>query len=97
MSYYLTPEADTELTEAVAFYAERVSLTVARNFLRKFEETAAPLAEFPGLGTPTTQGRQLFPIGRYPYSMLYRAEPGGVRISAIAHHSRRPRYWEQRP
>lgn len=56
MSYYLTPEADTELTEAVAFYAERVSLTVARNFLRKFEETAAPLAEFPGLGTPTTQG-----------------------------------------
>ena len=38
MSYYLTPEADTELTEAVAFYAERVSLTVARNFLRKFEE-----------------------------------------------------------
>ena len=96
MSYFLTPEAEAELAEAVAFYAEHVSVSVARNFLAKFEEKASLLIEFPGLGTPTTKGRHLFPIGRYPYSMLYRAEPGTIRISAIAHHSRRPRYWEQR-
>ncbi len=96
MSYFLTPEAEAELAEAVSFYAEHVSLKVARNFLAKFEEKAQFLTEFPGLGTPTTKGRYLFPIGRYPYSMLYRAEPGTIRISAIAHHSRRPHYWEHR-
>lgn len=96
MSCFLTPEAEVELAEAVAFYVEHVSVNVARNFLAKFEEKTQLLAEFPGLGTPTTKGRYLFPIGRYPYSVLYRAEPGAIRISAIAHHSRRPGYWEHR-
>ena len=97
MSYVLSPEAEAELAEAASFYAEHVSLSVARNFLARFEEKARLLVEFPGLGTPTTKGRYLVPIGRYRYSMLYRAELGVIRISAIAHHSRRPRYRERRP
>jgi plasmid stabilization system protein ParE len=96
VSYFLTPEAEAELAEAVGFYAEHVSVKVALDFLTRFEAKARLLTEFPGLGTPTAKGRRLLPIGRYPYSLLYRAEPGGIRISAIAHHSRRPRYWERR-
>lgn len=96
MIYLLTPEAEGELTQAVAFYATNVSLKVARNFLAQFETKARLLAEFPGIGTPTTKGRRLFPIGRYPYSLLYRVDDGTVRISAIAAHARRPQYWQQR-
>lgn len=80
MSYFLSPEAEAELSEAVGFYTEHVSANVARNFLAISDEKA----------------RLLFPIGRYPYSMLYRAESGAIRISAIAHHSRLPSYWERR-
>lgn len=97
MNYFLTPEAEDELAEAVAFYAANIGLNMARSFLAKFEEKAQLLTEFPGIGTPTTKGRLLFPIGRYRYSMLYRVQDGAVRISAIAHHSRRPRYWQRRP
>lgn len=96
VSYFLSPEAEAELSEAVGFYAEHVSANVARNFLAIFDEKARLLSEFPGLGTPTSKGRLLFPIGRYPYSLLYRAESGVIRISAIAHHSRLPSYWECR-
>jgi toxin ParE1/3/4 len=96
VNYVLTPEAEAELAEAVTFYAAHVSSNVARNFLIKFEEKAQLLTEFPGIGTPTTKGRRLFPIGRYPYSMLYRIQDGALRISAIAHHSRRPGYWHTR-
>jgi toxin ParE1/3/4 len=96
VNYVLTPEAEAELAEAVTFYAMHVGLNVARNFLIRFEEKAQLLTEFPGIGTPTTKGRRLFPIGRYPYSMLYRVHDGVVRISAIAHHSRRPGYWHGR-
>ena len=96
MNYFLTPEAEAELAEAVAFYATNVSLNVARNFLAKVEEKARLTAEFPGIGTPTTKGRRLFPIGRSPYSLLYRVHDGAVRISAIAAHARRPRYWQRR-
>ena len=85
MNNFLTPEAEAELAEAVAFYATNVSLNVARNFLAKFEEKARLTAEFPGI-----------PIGRDPYSLLYRVHDGAVRISAIAAHARRPRYWQRR-
>ena len=69
---------------------------MARNFLLQVEQKAELLTEFPALGTPTTNGRRLLPIGRYPYSILYRVDEGVVRISAIAAHARRPRDWQTR-
>ena len=96
MTYFLSPEAEVELAEAVDFYALNASARVARNFLATFEEKALLLCEYPGMGTPTTKGRHLFPIGRYPYWILYRAEGEAIRVSAIAHYARRPRYWQNR-
>ena len=96
MTYLLTPEAEAELAAAVAFCAQQFSVSVAENFLDTFEAKLRLIAEFPGVGTATSKGRRLFPIGRYPFSILYRVEDGVVRISAIAHHSRRPGYWQKR-
>ena len=93
VTYVLSPEAETELTDAVAFCAQQFSTAVAENFLATFELKVSLIAEFPGVGTATSKGRRLFPIGRYPYSILYRVEDGVVKVSAIAHHSRRPGYW----
>lgn len=96
MSYFLAAEAEAELVEAVEFYLLNASPAVARDFLDRFEEKAQLLVQFPGLGAPTTNGRHLFPIGRYPYSILYRSDAGTIRISAIAHQARRPKYWQGR-
>ena len=96
MNWLLTPEAEAELAEAVNFYAVNVIVKVARNFLHQFEQKTGLLAEFPEIGTPTTNGRRLLPTGRYPYSLLYRVDAGVVRISAVAAHARRPRYWQTR-
>jgi plasmid stabilization system protein ParE len=94
--FYLSPEAEVELAEAIDFYALNVSPRVARNFLAKFEERASLIVEFPGLGTPTSKDRRLLQLGRYPYSILYREHEGVIRITAIAHHARRPKYWQGR-
>lgn len=96
MTWQLTPEAEAELAEVVRFYATQASAKVARNFLSQLERKAQLLTEFPDLGTPTSKGRRLLPIGRYPYSILYRVDGGVVRISAIAAHARRPGYWQAR-
>jgi toxin ParE1/3/4 len=96
VTYFLTPEADEELTDAVAFCAQQFSVAVAENFLATFELKVDLIAEFPGVGTATSKGRRLFPLGRYPYSILYRVDNGVVQISAIAHHSRQPDYWRKR-
>jgi plasmid stabilization system protein ParE len=96
VTWQLTPEADAEPAEAVRFYATQVSGKVAHNFLMQFERKARLLTEFPDLGTPAGKSRRLLPIGRYPYSILYRVDAGVVRISAIAAHARRPGYWQAR-
>ena len=67
----------------------------AANVLDTFEAKAQLVGESPGIGTPSSSGRRLYPIGRYPFSMLYRSDDGVVHISAIAHHGRGPKYWQQ--
>ena len=96
MTYVLTPEAEVELSDAASFCRQQFGVFAAENFLATFESKAHLIAEFPGIGTATSKGRYLFPIGRYPFSMLYRVESDAVRISAIAHHGRRPKYWRKR-
>ena len=95
MSYVLTTEAEEELADAASFCLLHFGPFAATNFLDTFEAKAQLIGESPGLGTPTSNGRRLYPIGRYPFSMLYRTEEDGVRISAIAHHGRGPAYWRQ--
>lgn len=96
MSYFLTPEAEVELAEAVDFYLLNAVPADARNFIYMFEEKARLVVQFPGLGAPTTNGRHLFPFGRYSYSIPSRSENWVIRISAIAHQARRPKYWQSR-
>ena len=55
MNYVLSPGAEAELKEAVAFYAQNVSLAVAENFLATFEQKASLITDFPGIGTPERQ------------------------------------------
>jgi toxin ParE1/3/4 len=96
VTYVLTPEAEEELAGAASFCKQQFGTFAAENFLDTFESKARLIGEFPGIGTPTSKGRSLFPIGRYPFSILYRVVDKVVRISAIAHHGRRPEYWRRR-
>jgi plasmid stabilization system protein ParE len=96
VSYVLSPEAEVELADAAAFCQAHFGPVAAHNFLVTFESKVRLIAEYPGVGTPTSKGRRLYPIGRYPFSILYRVAEGVARISAIAHHGRRPAYWQGR-
>ena len=96
MTYVLTPEAEAELADAASFCRQQFGAFAAENLLATFESKARLIAQFPDLGTATSKGRRLFPIGRYPFSMLYRREGDAIHISAIAHHGRRPKYWRKR-
>lgn len=96
VSYFLSTEAEEELAEAVAFYSEQASKSVANAFLSEFTRAAQLIAVHPGLGTPTSRGRMLFPLHRFPCSLVYLTEGENVRIGAVAHQSRRPGYWRTR-
>ena len=95
-SFFLAAEAEEELAETLAFYREHASLAIAAAFLSEFTRVAHLAASNPGLGTPTSRGRRLLPMRRFPFSLVYRESEGGVRISAVAHQRRRPGYWRKR-
>ena len=88
--------AAEDLAEAVRFYKKEAGTGVARRFLNEFERVAKLLEEFPGIGTPTADGRQSFPLVDFPYSVIYRAEEAGIRILVVRHQSRDPAYGESR-
>ena len=92
MTYSLHPGAEQDIANALDFYVERAGLPVARRFLSEFERVAQLLVEHPGLGTPTTKGRGVFPLRVFPYSIVYRSLGAGIWIIVVRHQHRKPRY-----
>ena len=96
MTYSLSEEAEQELAEAFAYYLEHASAKLAERFLDEFVRAARLIDSNPGLGTPTLGGRRIFPIRKFPYSLVYRPSDQGTGIGAVAHQMRRPKYWKAR-
>ena len=96
MSYWLHQEAETDLGDAAVYYGRHASLSIAEAFLEEFERVAALIGSNQQLGTPKEEGMRIYPFRRFPYSIVYREGQGGLKIYAIAHHSREPTYWLDR-
>ena len=90
--------ASLELTHAVRWYEERRPGWGARLFeavSRAFEL----IERHPEIGSPRKSRpavRQLAVRG-FPYVVAYRIRPDDVYVVALAHTSRRPDYWKDRP
>ena len=92
MNYSLHPEAAQDLAEILAFYRKSATPRVAEKFLDEFERVAKLLTANPGFGTPFDLPRRIYPLRIYPYSVVYRQVEDGVRVFAVRHHSRHPRF-----
>ena len=88
--------AAQDLADAVRFYKKEAGAGLARRFLDEFERVARLLEQYPGLGTPTNDGRQTHPLTDFPYSVIYRAGDNGIRILVVRHQNRDPAYGESR-
>lgn len=69
MSHSIHPGAEQDVADAVDFYDQHAGPLVAARFLIEFERVVQLLLEHPGLGTPTTKGRRVFPLKIFPYSI----------------------------
>jgi toxin ParE1/3/4 len=96
VTYFLHPQAEQELADAAAFYEERAGAALARTFLSEFERVATLLVQSPHLGTPASGPFRIYPLRRFPYSVVYRSANEGLRILVVAHQHRRPSYWRGR-
>ena len=89
------PDAKREMREAADFYdLERLGL--GAEFLDAVEVTMRQVIEHPE-SSPVVLGRvRKCRVVRFPYSVVYSVRGGGIFVSAVAHDSRRPFYWQSR-
>ncbi len=89
------PEALAEAEAAWEWYDERSS-AAAEAFMKELDHAIEQIAEFPRRWPSYDHGTRRFVLGRFPFSVVYRASKKLVEIVAIAHGRRRPGYWKTR-
>jgi hypothetical protein len=97
----LLKEAQDELLEASLYYEDRQH-GLGADFHERVAETISAIGEDP-LRFPLYEGKQLHRqyrrarVSRFPYVVVFQVRENETLIVAIAHTSREPGYWENRP
>lgn len=84
-----------ELIEAADSYESDLR-GLGHEFTLEVERVAALLSKFPSLGEKLDQIHRRIPLRRFPYALIFRHEENAIRVVAVAHRRRRPRYWAGR-
>jgi len=87
--------ARLEFLAEVIYYGE-VEAGLGVRFARAVEEATARALAFPQSGSPFRSNTRRVLVNGFPFSIIYRPEPEGIVIFAVAHHARRPYYWQSR-
>jgi plasmid stabilization system protein ParE len=84
--------AEEELLNEVGYLELRVP-GLGRRFYAEVRRVETLLSQFPESGPEVLPGIRRRNLLKFPFSLIYSIEKDGLLILAVAHHSRRPRYW----
>jgi plasmid stabilization system protein ParE len=96
MNYSFHPGAQQDITDAQDFYLQQAGVRVATRFLDELQHVITLLRQHPGLGTPSTKSRRVFPLKTFPYSVVYRVQVEHLYILVVRHQHRHPSYARDR-
>ena len=92
MRIIFEPQAEDEIVEAGAYYRDR-SADAAPRFADDIEALVGMLLQFPRIGSLVAHEARRVLLSNFPYQFIYRVEGDDIRVYAVAHHKRKPRYW----
>ena len=79
----------------IAYFELQVA-GLGRRFYAQVQRAENLIAQFPESGLELSPGIRKHSVRTFPFSLIYSIEKDGLLILAVAHHSRRPRYWVRR-
>jgi plasmid stabilization system protein ParE len=91
---FLSP-AEEEMTAAALFY-DAASSGLGNDFLDDVQQAINSLSAYPQAGEAVAPRLRRMLLHRFPFSAIYSVETDVILVIAIAHHGRRPRYWQSR-
>ncbi|BDT70384.1 hypothetical protein os1_45770 [Comamonadaceae bacterium OS-1] len=89
----IAPAAEADIRDAFHWYSERSPLA-ADNFRTQVFETIDRIADNPLGKAADGDGNRQRVLHRYPYSVVYEVAERSITILAVAHHRRKPGYWQ---
>jgi plasmid stabilization system protein ParE len=87
--------ADRELNEAAQYY-DREEPGLGSSFLQEVDRCLQSIAAHPEAGGIVRGSVRRRLLRRFPYALLYKIKPSGIRILAVMNLKRRPTYWVER-
>ena len=87
--------AEDELLNEIDYLELRVT-GLGRRFYAEVRRAETLIAQFPESAPEVLPGVRKHPLRKFRFSLIYSIEKDGLLILAVAHHSRRPRYWVRR-
>lgn len=91
----LHPEAETEILEALDWYAERSALA-ARAFVHELNGVIRRAARSPDTWPRAFGDTRRIVFPHFPFNLVFRMSGEVVEVVAVAHQRRRPSYWKNR-
>src|ERR1700741_341014 len=88
-------EAETEILQAVDWYAERSALA-ARAFVYELNGVLIRMAQAPDSWPRAFRDTRRIVFPHFPFTLVYRSHGDTIEILAVAHQRRRPLYWKNR-
>ncbi|MDA0839734.1 MAG: type II toxin-antitoxin system RelE/ParE family toxin [Planctomycetota bacterium] len=89
------PEARTETIESTLFYDSRQT-GLGDRFLSAVKDAEFFVQSNPEAGSPSEEQTRMHRIKKFPFALVYREYSDHIFVIAVAHLSRRPRYWLER-
>jgi len=87
--------ARLEFLAEVIYYNE-AQPGLGQRFTAAVEQATARALAFPLAGSSSRAKARRMILKDFPFSLVYRPEPDGIVVIALAHHSRLPYYWQSR-
>lgn len=95
MKYVFHPEALTEYSKAVQYYAEQ-QLDLAQPFIDAVEDAVYRIRASPNRYPIIDADIRRCLTRKFPYSILYSIEPDFILILAVMHGRKQPDSWKAR-
>ena len=93
--FFVEPEAETELREAVDWYEAR-SQGLGSEFLRSVRAAFALIERNPEQFSRARDEIRRILVRRFPYAVYYVVDPDQISVIACVHTRRHPRRWQSR-
>lgn len=95
MNYSFHPHAEKELEEIEKHYDD-ILTALGDRFRTAVEISISRILKYPEAWQPLSRVDRRCRLNAFPYGIVYRVTPRGIRILAIMHNHRVPDYWKYR-